>query len=34
MRVAIDRGAFLHIIPPNKNVDEDEYAQYDGIVVG
>jgi hypothetical protein len=34
MGIAIDRLRFLHIIPPNKNRDEDEYARYDGIVVG
>jgi len=30
MGIAIDRLRFLHIIPPNKNRDEDEYARYDG----
>jgi hypothetical protein len=30
MGIAIDRRAFLHIIPPNKNIDEDEYALNDG----
>lgn len=31
MGIAIDRLRFLHIIPPNKNIDEDEYALNDGL---
>ena len=31
MGIAIDRLRFLHIIPPNKNFDEDEYALNDGL---
>lgn len=30
VKIAIDRLRFVHIIPPNKYTDEDEYAQYDG----
>ena len=30
LKIAIDRFRFLHIIPPNKNIDEDEYALNDG----